>query len=1049
MTSAVASRKSCLLAILLILTVLTVGCNSDFFLGESEANAYLANLRTEPLANELLSGLSGKELQLHFNVSGGVPHLSQSNLLEVLRGTKLGVIESQLLQQQISLETLAKQIEGMLDGWISDRLLLLKDQAGSKVNLSELDRATVKFVSAPQLQYSADQRIQFAAKLQITIAATIDVNVLSGVESFVASLFGANPNGRYPLTITLDNWQLNGSLSFSSSFVDAATLHLQMPPSSPVVTVRDTTAVNAPDRIKAGVRQAFEKPLAGAVDETLDLKFDYFSIAALQLLANNTTSQRELSFSYEPRPCLPEPILDVVARTSGGRLYHARKIDGAWRDVEVLPPIRGPLSDPALVASTPDQLDVVATAGGVLFHSSYRQKLWTNRIIDGAGTERTEYFGRPALLSTAPGQLEVIATQRDGLYHLRRVNGAWQSPVYVNVGIAPRNEFRDPVVVQAGNKLLLLFVDRLNSLYVIAFDLDSARWGKSVYVANTMFAPAAVSSGDGRIDIVYVKPNGVPSHLVAQVNAATILDQNDPGFWSRSGLAIGGLLNESPALVASGYQRLELVGRGTDNHLYHNHLVASNDPTGLVEGVQVSSGWTGWSDISYRFFGSGDLFAGQIGGPAVASTRAGEVYVVGRERFLQADRGIFGNSYHSTRYGIAPWKAMRWRGFQKIGSQNFTGYPALSVSDQQLTVAVAGQNGDIWNSNLDANYVAKLSNVPSIRAGASNGSKGPLIFSSGPGIVDILTLGPNGEFQQRRRLNGILDRSIAIPSNFLFKAIAAQSYGDGYIDMVGVAFNNTLSYWRLRNGRWEGPGSIGGNVISPPVLLNTGAGQLSLLGIGGDHQLYLWRFTNGRWSNWYQISSNVLVDENLFGQSAAASWGDGEIDLVSVEAGSRRMFHRRILAGMVSTGAISNREVSSVGGVVADVPMLTALAPFSLHILVQGTDSRLYSTWSFMESPSSTSRRGDDGREGSAMSVVPRFRVGWRASQPVSWPGLVGGGVTLLGERTLVSIATGPDGRTYLSRYKNLNWSGYRSLIERNQPVRQGTASIRPAATIN
>lgn len=120
---------------------------------------------------------------------------------------------------------------------------------------------------------------------------------------------------------------------------------------------------------------------------------------------------------------------------------------------------------------------------------------------------------------------------------------------------------------------MVVFVNGQNRPTAIAFDLETGIWGQPASLNTQTFtnlAPAAVASGGRRFDMVYVGADGIPRHRVLKVTAANFV----PGV-AQTGISIVGaetalneVFNTAPVLVASGYGKLELIGRGLGNRLY-------------------------------------------------------------------------------------------------------------------------------------------------------------------------------------------------------------------------------------------------------------------------------------------------------------------------------------------------------------------------------------------------------------------------------------------------------------------------------------------------
>lgn len=1000
----------------------SAGCAPNFYLSESEVAAYQANLRTEASANDLLSHFANQRVQIEF-APGPTPRIRSTNILEVLRAIpELFFLEQGL--HQIRLDRLSRQIEEQLDVWIAERLYFLLREGGERIKLEQLERVDVTFLAPPVLNYQPDQQAaKFDLRLRVQMTGTLEVR-------------GFLSDGHHRLTLTIDNYRLRGVLEASPIPVGVPWLRLIVNPQPGSVSVQG----NAPDRLKREMGERLAAELSSPVDESRLLSYDHFALPRVTLA--RTQGQTLLDVAYRPRPEVEDPVLDVVARGADGNLYHSRRVRGTWGAAAAVP-MGGPIAgDPALVASGPDQLDVVAVAPtGELVYAGWRNGAWGN-VFRTSIQGQALTFGpeRPSVVATAPGQLEVVALGSDRrLYHLRRLNGQWVAPQPIlEPRFQPPSPLRDPMALQVGNQMALFYVDGQNRLFYKGLNLEWGAWGESAAIdLSVRSGAAAAACSEGRIDVVYTKPDLGVSHRVLQLTTAT--PASPDGLATVSGAqAIGGTLLGNPALACSGYQRMELVGRGQDGRLVHNRF--SPGPVGFIDGRRLQGGWQGWEDASDRFFGT--VLSGRVGGMlSLVSTRAGQVHLaVAPEGAPSGDgrpRHIFHNSYDVTRFGYAPWKAVHWRGLQRIGLQHFVGQPALALSGRQLEFAVVGSNGNVWHAGLVEYGLAQFAGTT---GSAVRFPLGPVALSSGPGIVDVLYLGADGVPKHLRYRNTWAPSNLALdlpPGRRFNSPLAAVGFGGGQVEVVAVAQDGSLHHWRHRNGRWEPPRQLPGIVISAPILVNTGAGQLELFAIGTDQRLYRWSFRNGQWENPSQISSPFGLNAVLFGQQAASSWGDGTVDLVVVEAGTNRMFHRRVVARAqppvrplppLPPPGSPPAGFQEIGGTAGDVPVLTAFGPTRLNILVTGSDGRAYATWG--EVPAEA-RRGP--------VIVRRFgspAIQWRRLAPLSGSRMLLGGAARLGDQDLAAVAVDPEGRIFFSRLTGGRWSGF-------LPVQRQTSNVQ------
>jgi hypothetical protein len=626
---------------------------------------------------------------------------------------------------------------------------------------------------------------------------------------------------------------------------------------------------------------------------------------------------------------------------------------------------------------------------------------------------------------------------------------------------------RDPVAVQAGNKVVLVYVDGRNRLFASAFDLETQVWGQEFVVPSqgvrTGTAPAIASCGDGKVDVVYVAP---PQGVYQRVLSPKIenIRPNIPttGISYSQETDLGANFAGSPSLTCSGYRQLELAGIGQNNRLLHNRYKSGG---GYHDGRTISAGWQGWQEEKGTFFGT--PFDGRIGGSiALASTRAGEVHMAARGRG-SGPRYIFHNTYDSARYGIAPWMAVHWSGYQRYSRQRFVGSPVLAVSDKEIDLAVVGDNGNVWLAGLDTNNLARFYEVPNspVHLGFD-----PIVISSGPGILDVFVTDPNYETVRHIRLyrgGGSGDYYLLpiVTYHPLVSPAAATSSGGGLIDLVAFSQQGALFHYRfLGSSRyagapWRPPAQIpqiGGSIsiISAPVLVNIGSGQLSLFAVGNDMRLYYWHYVNGAWENPLQLQGDFDVNALQFGRTSFSSWGDGVVDLVATETSTGRIFHRRILPPATQGGTTglqptfewrrtsppthpSPQTFNEVGGqATTTVPALTALGPYRLNLQVKGQDGRIYSNWT--EPPSFI-------QPGSSPNL------GWKGFEPISSSSGLAmlGGVIQVSDVELVTVAIGIDGRLYINRLVGEQRKDFLTLPGQTQNTIHPPPLFRPSLTLH
>jgi len=1042
----------------LILSLGLSGCDHDFYLSESETAVYAGLFSDQSTANNFIStSLPLTELDIKFNNASSPPTIQSTNLVNLMRNyTTLGIIEG--LNHQVQIDRLNLELQTQVERWIRNELQSYTGTNNAGARLSQLDQIRVRFLNVPAFTFNpVRQSIGFSLSVRLIISGTVQVDALD----WFTNLF-VGTNGTYQLTIDIDNFNLNGEAVLRSAYADASEINFSINPQPVSITVNGN---GVPGKVADGVRDVLKTELSRPLRQTITQRYDYFALTGLSLSQPVGTTPSRLQYRYQVHPEVARPMIHIVARAADGKLYHMRKMEGGQSVIGTELPFpvltTAIVDEPALVASSTDQLEVAATtAASDLVYAHWRDESWGIQTMFSASTNGTGsgYRGKPAIVASAPGQVEIIVVGRNsGLWHLRRLNGRWLSPAPVPLSLyssfaAP--PFRDPVAVQAGNKIVVVFVDAQNRLLAIVFDMEAGIWGVPYPISTqepVRFAPAAVASGDGQIDIVYVGQSGTPYHRVLWTQAARF----QPGI-AQSGLFygnetwIGRTLSASPSLVASSYKQLELIGRGTDNRLYHNHFVGPASPAGAIDGRTVSAGWQGWGDMNGNFAGSlafesmtafsaGGTFSGKI---VVASVMQPWLFDQNTDQF------VFHNTYDSTLYGVQPWKTVHWRGYEQVGRQRFMGQPAIAVTDRQSAILYVGNTFIPSGARLAESNTASLSPFADNQISLHRIS--PVMVSSVPGKYDIVDVGTDGLLHHIRVDSRGAKSTYTFPHPwsvpFFLSQPAVAGYGNGDLDMVAVAPNSTIFHWRYQNGQWSQPTQIAGTAISQPILAYLGGGQLVLLAVGSDRRLYLWYFVNGGWSTSQQVQTSILIKPELFGQLAASSWGDGSIDVGLVDNASGALYHGRIGPGYFQSsiglttnyiGLTPSRSFSAVGGILADMPILTAFSPTRINVLAIGTDRNVYSSWA---SPAAVSNPVPP------VELFPRApAIAWSNYYSIGGSNLLMGGVAKLGSNELIAAGTDVNGRLMISRFSGTAWSQFRSVIRQAPNTLLNPPLYRPA----
>jgi hypothetical protein len=612
---------------------------------------------------------------------------------------------------------------------------------------------------------------------------------------------------------------------------------------------------------------------------------------------------------------------------------------------------------------------------------------------------------------------------------------------------------RSPVLVHSGNKLVLFLLTSLNDLRVIQFDLETKVWSRMVWVpthGTVAFEPTAVASGDGRIDLVYVATGGAPFHRPVDVLVDRLAASNsEPALALLPETDIGGTLSDSPRLTASGYRQLDLVGRGRDYRLYYNHFFSTAETPRRIENRNVNPGWQGWANMNGAFFGAALPRNDSMNEFGVASTATGQVTVVTRGRprsgSTSAGQYTFHNDFDSRRFGHEPWKTVGWRGFERVSNQLFLGRPALAAVDTNFEMGWIGAGTQVGNTfsglvaEVEPIFHAQLSGP----VGISPVPNDPVVLSSGPGLVDFIAVSrATGAPYHVRRMNRRVFASnfLSLPSGVTVTSpLVAVSHGEGWVDLVVTGSDNSIYHWRLSNGRWSSPTRFNGVFLSSPALVYVGGEQLELFAIGADRFLYRQSFADGRWNGWARIAGNFQINPVLFGQSAVASWGDGTVDVIAVQAQDFSLMHRRIGPGPetcppgIQICPPFPRSFRAIGGTTIETPLLTAIGASRMNILTMGADHAFYSKWG--SPPPQT------------QVVVGDPPIIWGESRSIGGAGLLIGNSAHSGRENIAVIGADRSGRLFIARYREDHWRTFQPLTGQSPQSLLSPPLFRPSIT--
>jgi hypothetical protein len=199
-----------------------------------------------------------------------------------------------------------------------------------------------------------------------------------------------------------------------------------------------------------------------------------------------------------------------------------------------------------------------------------------------------------------------------------------------------------------------------------------------------------------------------------------------------------------------------------------------------------------------------------------------------------------------------------------------------------------------------------------------------------------------------------------------------------------------------------------------------------------------WRFNGTSWSGKIPVPSTFRVNEVLFKQASASSWGDGTVDLAVVSLDTRELFHRRIGPDdevcTMPIGCPAPREFNKIGGSVLEVPVLTAFSPEKMNVLTMQGQLSWFSTWSslaLVQTPTFPPKRD--------------FVLRWTAFQDMGAKEMVIGAAGNSGVRNYAVVAINFDGRVLINRYSDGRWLGFEPIGGQTAEMVHPSPVILPA----
>lgn len=676
------------LVVLVLLTsifLLTTGCDKEFYLSEKEFYSLRGQLATAAVANQVFGNLRMQRLEINFDNSVSPPRIRSTNLAPFLRShvPTLGILEG-FPSYALSVDRVSSEIERQFDNWLSGELRLYSGANNTEVKVERVDAMRIQFLDNPTFTYSAD-KIVFDAAMEVAVDCRIRINL--GFPRSIA-------NGTHNLSITARNMQTHGEFSFLE-IGGSSNLHFSLRPRPGRIDVAGLGGFIASfTSIRTEIENTVGRSLSKPIEQDFNQRYDYFALS-------NCRVRDEFRCLYRQRPEEESTEVHTVFRGTDNKLYWGVRTGNVWSNywpikAEWLIGRRREIlsftADPSMARSSDGTLELAAvTQNGGLYYSQYKDGWKNGRFLPISGSRasiaRNRFVGRPAVVAGSAGVIEVVVARANGtLVHLRRSSAAnWSEPTVLR--FPSGRTYRDPVVTSSSQRIFLAAVGSDNGIYTMVLDLQTSLWSQSSQPATSetvRYAPAVAASGSRQIDMVYVSQSGQPYHRVFTLGIDNIRPNiGDSGVSYGPERAIGGNVTATPALVVTGYRQLDLVARGTDNVLYHNHFTGPSSPVGFIEGVTIRvDSWSGWGDLNRNFYGTRLLAAGATEDFAAATkTATGKIELVARLRAntWQQQYRLHHNGFNATSFGRQPWKTVHWRGFQNVGEPVILGRPAIAV----------------------------------------------------------------------------------------------------------------------------------------------------------------------------------------------------------------------------------------------------------------------------------------------------------------------------------------------------------------------------------
>ncbi len=229
------------------------GCSPAFYLTDYDVATYTRQLGTADGANDTLSPWQGAVITIDFDASN---RIVSSNLREIFRERGLFRFTPEMMERA------GAQVERELDTWIGPELTRLVQ--GLEARLERLYRVRLELLGAPRFVFAPPgQTVNFGLAVRASVRGRI---------------FVPEANERYDVTLTVDSYQIGGSLQFGLPHPQGTQVRLRAQP----VPVGISLSGNARREVVDAAIQRLAGPLSAPVDITRTLSYGLFAVPELR-----------------------------------------------------------------------------------------------------------------------------------------------------------------------------------------------------------------------------------------------------------------------------------------------------------------------------------------------------------------------------------------------------------------------------------------------------------------------------------------------------------------------------------------------------------------------------------------------------------------------------------------------------------------------------------------------------------------------------------------------------------------------------------------------